>query len=403
MGRDLTKELKDIKISEIACSIEKELVHLIKTKPFYAHFIQTMDRIITESVETMGVNITDGINLFINPRFFNALKPKERVACLEHEVLHILNKHILRSRNKNPLIFNIAGDCAINQYIQELPKGALLPKHFKLEENKETEYYYKKLMKNVKQYTVDKDGNVKDEKGNTVGKVIDDHSLWDKGNKDKDYQHQIVKNVIKKTLEHTKDYGHLPQSIQQEIRKALLHEVANWRSILQRFINRATLVFSVPTRKKLNRRFGFYYDGTRVECKLDLLVAIDTSGSISDGDLSLFFSEIDKIKALGMRVTIAEIDADVHRVYRYNQMPKSKGMRVYGRGGTDFKPLFHYVKNKMKQKPDCIIYLTDLYADLKFKNPTNIPCLWAITQNGGNIKDIPFGTGIKLKDDIGSV
>ena len=153
MGRDLTKELKDIKISDIACSIEKELVHLIKTKPFYAHFIQTMDRIITESVETMGVNITDGINLFINPKFFNALKPKERVACLEHETLHILNKHILRSKNRNPDVFNIAGDIAVNQYIENLPKGALQPEQFKLEREKETEYYYKKLIKvKEKQY-----------------------------------------------------------------------------------------------------------------------------------------------------------------------------------------------------------------------------------------------------------
>jgi len=65
-------------------------------------------------------------------------------------------------------------------------------------------------------------------------------------------------------------------------------------------------------------------------------------------------------------------------------------------------PLFQKAK-RLTPQPNAIIYLTDLYANLKFKNPTNIPTLWAITQNGGNIKDIPFGSGIKLKDDIGSV
>ena len=81
--------------------IEREIVALVKHKPFFAHFIQNMKRIITDEVDTMGVNITEQINLYINPKFFNALKPIERVACLEHEVLHIINKHILRHKKLN--------------------------------------------------------------------------------------------------------------------------------------------------------------------------------------------------------------------------------------------------------------------------------------------------------------
>ena len=154
----------------------------------------------------------------------------------------------------------------------------------------------------------------------------------------------------------------------------------------------------MPTRKKLNRRYGIYFDGSRVECKLDLMVAIDTSGSITDSDLSLFFAEINKIKALGMKITICEIDTVIHKVYKYDFQPKL----VCGRGGTDFKPFFEYVK-KMGQKPNALIYLTDLEASLNFSNVSRVPTLWAITQQGGEIKDIPFGIGIKLKDDIGSV
>ncbi len=364
-------------------NIEKEIVYLIKNKPFYAHFIQNMNRVFTESIETLGVNITEQINLYINPKFFNTLQPLERVACLEHETLHILNKHILRSKNRNPDIFNIAGDIAVNQYIENLPNGALQPEQFKLEREKETEYYYKKLIKKADKIKV---------------MILDNHSLWEKGNKNKDYQHQVVKGAIQKTLEHTKNYGHLPANIQAEITKALIHETANWKSILHKFIHRATLVFTVPTRKKLNRRFGFYFDGSRVECKLDLMVAIDTSGSISDEDLSLFFAEINKIKALGMKITICEIDTVIHKVYKYTFQPKL----VCGRGGTDFKPFFEYVK-KMGQKPNALIYLTDLEASLNFSNVSRVPTLWAITQQGGEIKDIPFGIGIKLKDDIGSV
>ena len=91
-------------MSNISISIEREIVALIKERPFYAHFIQNMKRIITDEVPTMGVNITDQINLFINPEFFNLLTPQERVACLMHEVLHIINKHIVRGKNFNHTI-----------------------------------------------------------------------------------------------------------------------------------------------------------------------------------------------------------------------------------------------------------------------------------------------------------
>src|SRR3989338_3283395 len=104
--------------------IEKMIVSLIKTKPFYAHFIQQMNRIETEKIPTLGVNITDRINLFFNPKFLEGLKPEERVACLEHEVLHLLNLHLFRGKEKDARIFNIACDFAINSFITDLPKVA---------------------------------------------------------------------------------------------------------------------------------------------------------------------------------------------------------------------------------------------------------------------------------------
>lgn len=386
-------------------SIEKEIVALIKYKPFYAHFIQTMRRVITKDVNTLGVNITDGINLYINPVFFNSLTPQERVACLEHEVLHIINKHLIRGKNLQKQIFNIAADIAINQYIIEerdsnskiiscLPKTALLPRHYNLPNEQTAEEYYKALVKNSKKIGIKMP--CKDGEGGSKSKAqtLDDHDIWKEGNKNEDFQHQVIKNAIKKTLENTKDYGHLPSCVLAEIKKALHHETLNWRTLLQRFIHHATLINTLPTRKKPNRRYGLAYDGSKVEYKLDMLVAIDTSGSISDDDLSLFFSEIEKIKALGMRIMVVECDAAIQKQYIYKTMPKI----VSGRGGTDFKPVFSFAA-KLRPKPNCIVYLTDLYSDLKFHNDSRIPTLWAITLSGGNEKEVPFGIGIKLKED----
>jgi len=373
-------------------SIEKEVVLMLKHKPFYGHLLQNFKRIITDEVPTLCVNITDKINLYINPDFYNSLSLPEKLGVLEHEILHIVNKHCIRGRKTNQEIFNYACDISINPYIKsyssgdyksKLPEGALFPKTFDLPEEKTAEEYYKLLIQKAKKV------KIKEVKG------VGDHSKWKEGNESEDYQHQIVKNAIKKTIEKTNDYGSLPSNIQAEIKKALSHETVNWRSILQKFIYRATIVNNIPTRKKPNRRYGFNFDGNKVECKLDMLVAIDTSGSISDTDLSLFFSEIEKIKALGMEILIVESDTRVGKVYKYKNVPKT----VTGRGGTDFKPVFNYAKS-LKQKPNCIVYLTDLEADLSFSNPTNIPTLWAVTENGSDIKNIPFGVAVKLKNDM---
>jgi predicted metal-dependent peptidase len=53
----------------------------------------------------------------------------------------------------------------------------------------------------------------------------------------------------------------------------------------------------------------------------------------------------------------------------------------------------------MKQKPNCIIYITDLYGNLNFKNASKVPTLWAVTASGACEKDVPFGYAIRLKDD----
>ena len=373
--------------------IEKEIVALIKSKPFYAHFIQNFRRIETDKIPTLGVNITDKINLYVNPEFFNALKPVERVAVLEHEVLHIISKHCLRGNGKNHEVFNMACDVAINQYIEEytyngkliskLPEGCLLPKTYNLKEGLTAEEYYKLIFKEIE----------KNGKGEGQG-TLDDHAIWKEGAGSDEFQHEVVKNAIKKTLESTKDYGSLPSTIVEQIKKALTHETVNWRSILNKFIYRATLINSVPTKKRPNRRYGFTYEGSKVECKLDMLVAIDTSGSVSDSDLALFFSEIEKIKALGMDILVVECDTKIHKTYRYKKAPSV----VTGRGGTMFEPVFDYARD-CKPKPNCIVYLTDLEANLNFPNVSKIPTLWAVTQDGANEKNVPFGIGIKLKDD----
>ena len=356
--------------------IEEMVVSLVQTKPFYAHFIQQMNRIETEKVPTLGVNITERINLYFNPKFLEGLKFDERVACLEHEVLHLLHLLLFRGNGKNHGIFNIACDLAINTFIGNLPRIALMPKLFGFEDGQTAEWYYKKLNENAEklQAKIEKAG----------GSMLDDHDLWKDSVEDPQYQQEFLRRAVKISLDETQDYGSLPGDVREQLKEFLKGPGVNWKSILERFLIRATLVRSISSRKRPNRRFE-EFPGQRIEQKLKLLVGLDTSGSVSDRDLALFFSEIEKIKALGMEITVAECDAKVGNVYRYKSRPKA----VSGRGGTSFKPIFDLAE---KLRPDALVYLTDGHGD--YPERSKCSTLWCLTPDGAFSGS--FGKVVKL-------
>ncbi len=134
--------------------IEPEVIELLlQHKHFYGHLLQQFRRHSVSSkgcfdgagkiVRTMAVMVSNELqpHLFINTDFYCSgdydknnpsahswgLTQEEKIACLEHEILHILNKHLLRVESRNHYIWNLANDLAINQYIKGLPSGLMCP------------------------------------------------------------------------------------------------------------------------------------------------------------------------------------------------------------------------------------------------------------------------------------
>lgn len=148
---------------KIADKAQKEidaiLVKMLLLDPFFGQFLSGCVRQITDTIETAGVAVLRKyVALMINPNFFmKELKNRsERTAVLKHEALHIMLKHILQMRNSkfaNKMLYNIAADLEVNQYIGspwKLPKGAILLStfpEFNLPENDVAETYYKLLQK----------------------------------------------------------------------------------------------------------------------------------------------------------------------------------------------------------------------------------------------------------------
>ena len=150
----------------------------------------------------------------------------------------------------------------------------------------------------------------------------------------------------------------------------------------------------VPTHRRMSKRFGTF-PGIRIRRKQRLAVVIDTSGSISETVLEVFFREIHGIWRNDADVIVIECDAAVQRTYPYKgETPKA----VEGGGGTAFDPALAWVRDPRNGPFDACIYLTDGCAgepDVR----TRCPLLWVVTADGNVGPHLRSGRVIQLPGD----
>jgi predicted metal-dependent peptidase len=149
----------------------------------------------------------------------------------------------------------------------------------------------------------------------------------------------------------------------------------DWRHELARFARRGPdTVWHRPNRRQPQRVFelpGRSWRGGDVE----LLVAIDTSGSMSDDELAAVARELRALAGC-CRLTIAECDDKIRRVYRF----AGRLGEVLGRGGTDLRPPFAPELLKRHGR-DGVVYFTDGDGPWP-RQPPRVPVLWVLTTAG---------------------
>ena len=146
-----------------------------------------------------------------------------------------------------------------------------------------------------------------------------------------------------------------------------------------------------------NRRYisqGFYLPSLRSLELPAVVVAVDTSGSVTEEDLAQFAAEISGIlEAYETEITVIYCDSGINgepEVFTREDLPLK--LQARGGGGTDFRPPFKFVAEH-DLTPACLIYLTDLECS-RFPSDPGYPVLWArIGKYGDNP---PFGEVIEI-------
>ncbi|MDJ1485815.1 VWA-like domain-containing protein [Cytophagaceae bacterium YF14B1] len=206
-------------------------------------------------------------------------------------------------------------------------------------------------------------------------------------------------NLIRISVERSgqKSIGKLPAHLQRYLELFMIRKVPqlNWRKALRIFSESSRKTYIKNTLKKPSKRYGTV-PGIKVKRKQKVLLAIDTSGSIGNEELSTFFSEIYHIWRSGAEVRIVECDAAIGNIYEYRGIvPKT----VTGGGGTSFEPPLLYANQEYL--PDMMIYFTDGYGSVP-KMHLRFPLLWIITKEGieqssDTFQQLP-GRRVKLRE-----
>lgn len=381
---------------------------VIYTQPFYGSVLLTVNKQMSPKVPTAGVGL-NGLNLelLINKEFWESLSDDHKTGLLIHELGHIINFHLTDYKHlADKKIANIAMDLYINQTIPShmLPEGGCTCEAFDLPEGQDTNWYYKKLiekeecdqqtMQNLLDAIANGEGTFSDGHGNQI--EIPDHN-WDEVEGQNDATKKIIaKNVLTNLNEvvkelQSKNPGSIPGGISAMLERLNKIEPPkfNWKAYVRRFVGTSTETWTNKTRRKKSQRFigmpglkEFYFS--------NILVAIDTSGSVCDNDLREFQNELFHLHKTGHTVNIILADTDIHAKFKYN--PK-KPLRIDGRGGTDFQPVIDYYRDNIK-KYSCLMYFTDGEAYTPENVRGNI--LWVHGSEHYINEDLP-GKCIKLE------
>lgn len=211
-----------------------------------------------------------------------------------------------------------------------------------------------------------------------------------------------------------KSRGLMPAGIVQQIESMLKPPEIDWKGVLRKMVGS----IPVPYRKtatRLNRRQPYRADlcGRLPKRTVNIVCAIDTSGSMRDDDIAYCLNEIFNIIKVyeGYKVTIIECDASIGRVYEARNL-KEVSTKVTGRGGTSFVPVINYINGdgdfkKSKKYPNAgkysdalLIYFTDGYGDYEIPKPRTYRNLWVIMEDEKNLSlKEAYGDVKSLKKD----
>jgi predicted metal-dependent peptidase len=309
----------------------------------------------TELIFQKGIKTacTNGKWIKIDPDYWISLTNEHKIFLLAHELGHIILMHPFRIKPEmNQKKYHLAADIVVNNLLihygfDPIPGGLYEPKYI----NWTTEQVYNDLEDN--DYP-DYEPNeiIPNNSENELIEVINDIKIMNIGNETIDEIKSFIDNTIKPKL--------------------------NWKDLLKNYLtaldNKYKYTYKRP--KKINNFVLPKAIKLRKLTKLNFY--IDTSGSITDHEIKLFFAELNSIKNTlnPSEMNIIEFDTKIQSERIFKDIDDLNEFEIIGRGGTDLHPVIEHIN---VNTPSCAIIMTDLGVDIIPNKPKNTDIIWINT------------------------
>ncbi|MCB1754376.1 MAG: hypothetical protein KDJ38_02570 [Gammaproteobacteria bacterium] len=377
---------------------------------------------------------TDARKFYYNRDYISELRPHEMQFMLAHEALHCGLLHFARRQNRVRQRWDLACDYAINPLLLAdgltPPPDAMVMREF---EGMTAEEIYPCIDENDNSETLDQhlydeddgqsekgdgeagrrresrmkeqsagEGQSKTGPGGGVGQTTGAENDAGQGGlagkpaplSEQEKQQLAVQwqqrlaGAAQQAMQAGKLGGEMARMVD-----LMLQPQLPWRMLLARYISQRAREDYSYTRPSSRRGDPAVFPSLR-SSELNVAVALDTSGSVTDQEIAEFVAEVDAVKGyLRARITLLLCDAALSsngpQVFEYWE-DFSVPAELSGGGGTDFRPVFDFL-DQQDMPPDVLLYFTDGKGAFP-PSPPAWPTLWLVKGSA----DVPFGQRIQL-------
>jgi predicted metal-dependent peptidase len=424
---------------------------LLSEHPFFGRLAMKMRFQVSDAISTAAVR-ADAL-CYWNPDFLESLDIEETSFVIAHEISHLMYGHFDRNIGKDHKLWNYAGDLMINPMLvragMKMPgMGLYEDKYAEMDD----ESIYRDLAREMGDQAQQQQG---DSQGSGQGGAGDAQDQADSGGAQEGQHKQTGHGTATGgeqrggggfgTAEGDCDFDATPDLKQRErdgrgdrvltrdewrdevvsaanaAKKAgkLPGDIDRWVSSLRepelpwtRLLSQAVAPhlgrgssYQRPSRRSASLRGAYSKMGVpagnypvlpgQMPDRRPVVVAIDTSGSMSERDLSEILSEVQGIlRQYGRPVRVIACDYSVHTDDDIRNVTE---IRLHGGGGSSTVPVFERVEEEPGRwgKPAMCVYFTDLYVDFP-ERPPPYPVLWVNTNERSHRPEAPFGRVIDM-------
>ena len=354
---------------------------------------------------------TDARSFYYNPEYIDSLSLEQTQFALAHEVLHCALSHFSRREHRVKDRWDVACDLAINQILikegMTAVPGALYDIGFEgmmaeeiypsikdnTNEQPHDQHFYGNESKSARDQDEqpgagDADGGGAAGKGEGLVGIPPPEPLSEVDKEQLSIQwRQRLAGAAQQAMQAGKLGGSLRQLVDH-----LLQPQLPWRMLLARYMtatSRDDYSYMRPSRREGEAIFP-----TLRASQIDVVVVLDTSGSIRREEMRAFVSEVDAIKGqVRARIVLQACDAElcpggpwIFEPWEAFELPET----LRGGGGTRFSPVFDWVDAECRN-PDLLVYFTDARGDFPQQEP-GFPVIWLVKGRG----KVPWGQRIQL-------